>query len=95
MRAQNFVAHEVKRSEEILEVSQDKNSEDSTSEIWWELVKIDGDLYVVKNSDTGQEVRLTVYADTKVIGSIKVGQAIDGSFLPNVRAMTITSFASR
>ncbi len=95
LRPEDFVAYTVKISEAILAVIHGKDSEDSTSEAWWELVKIDGDFYIVKKSDTGQEVRLTVTADTKVIGSIKVGQAIETSVLPNGRALVITSFAKR
>lgn len=95
LRPEDFVAYTVKVSEAILAVIHGKDSEDSTSEAWWELGKIDRDFYIVKKSDTGQEVRLTVTADTRVIGSIKVGQTIDASVLPNGRALAITSLAKR
>ena len=80
-----------KRSEEIPKLNQEKNEEFSVYGVLGELSKIEGDIYVVKESNTRKEIRLKVTADTKVYGKIKVGQKIIASVSSNGLVLVITS----
>lgn len=88
---QNLVAQEGERSEEIPEVRQDKNLEFSAYGVFGELVKIDGEFYVVKEPNSGKEVRLKVTSDTHINGTIEVGKKLMASVLPDGRVLIVTS----
>ena len=92
IKLQALAAQEVKNpSEEIQEVTQENNPEFSVYAVVGELIKIEGEFYVVRESDTLKEMRLKVTSDTKINGTIKVGQKIVVSVSSNGRVLIITS----
>jgi hypothetical protein len=92
IRPQALAAHEVnKTSEEISEGNQEKNPVFSVFGVMGELIKIEGEVYVVRESDTKKEWRLKVTSDTKIYGTIKVGQKIIVSVSSNDRVLVVTS----
>lgn len=92
IRAQALAPQEVnKTSEEIPEGNQEKNQEFFIYGIVGELIKIEGEFYVVRESNTVKEWRLKVTSDTKINGTIKVGQKIVVSVSSNGRVLIITS----
>jgi len=92
IRLQTLAAQEVnKTSEEIPEVNQEKNLEFSVYGVLGELIKIEGEFYTVRESDTRKEMRLKVTSDTEIIGTIKVGQQVIVSASSDGRVLVITS----
>jgi len=92
IKAQALAVQEVnKTSEEIHEGNQEKNQEFFVYGILGELIKIEGEFYVVRESTTSKEWRLKVTSDTKMNGTIKVGQKIVVSVSSNGRVLIITS----
>lgn len=53
-----------------------------------QLIKIEGDVYVVKNA-AGKEVRLQVNQETILQADLHVGDTIDAEVLPDGRAITM------
>ena len=89
---QALAAQEVnKTSEEIPEVTQEKSPEFSVYAVMGELIKIEGEFYVVRESDTRKEMRLKVTSDTVINGTIKVGHKVSVSVSSNGRVLVITS----
>ncbi len=91
IRPQALAAQEGQASEEIPEVNQEKNPEFSVYGVMGELLKIEGEFYVVRESDTKKEWRLKVTSDTKIYGTIKVGKKILVSVSSNGRVLVVTS----